>query len=169
MSDNPLRKKTIAEGPKKKGRRKKSSEDGEESGNITLAYFKPTMIQKVRILNHFKIWNCFLWGTLPDGVGLTEREKRWIDAWKFVQGLGIPNSPKNWKALRKVWTDWKYAYNRKFNAEKQTGSAPVTWNEAEDIIREILAGNRAHHTNVKVRLIHFSKLFFTISKERLFC
>ena len=138
--------------PKKKGRKGKT---GDGSDKVTLAYFKPSMAQKVQILNHFKVWNCFLWGQMVGGVDFTEREERWIVALEFVKSLGIPNSPKETKNLRKVWTDWKYAYTKKENAEKQTGSAPVVWNEAEAIIREILAGNRHHQIRVKVTDVQF--------------
>ena len=126
---------------------KKKKKDGDK---VTLAYFRPTMLQKVQILNKFKLWNCFLFGT-HDSDGFTEREQRWKQMLTFVQGLGIPNCVKTPKALRKVFADWKYAYNLKVRREKATGSTPVTWNEAELIIREIVAGNRYHQEVVKVK------------------
>ena len=135
--------------PKKKGRKKKT---GEGSDNATLAYFWPSMSQKVQILNYFKVWNSFLWGQFFDGVDHTEREARWITAVEFVKSLNIPNCPGDTKKLQKLWTDWKYAYTKKENAEKQTGSAPVVWNEAELIIREIMAGNRYHLIHIKVSI-----------------
>ena len=130
----------------KKGRKK--TEDG---GQVALAYFRPTLLQKVQILNRLRLWNGFLWGKFVSEVEWVEREQRWQQTLEYVQSLGIPNCPDSPGQLQKVWRHWKSDYKKKENKEKATGSAPVVWNEAEQIIREILAGNRAHQSYVKVR------------------
>ena len=112
------------------------------------------MLQKVQILNRFRLWNCFLWGKLAEGSltdGFVEREKRQNAMVEFVKGLGIPNPPTNWKHLTRIWAHWKSDYNKKVNQEKATGSKPVKWTEADGIIREIMAGNRHHVELVQVR------------------
>ena len=114
------------------------------------------MLQKVQILNRIRLWNCFLWGSLPEGCltdGLVERDHRQTAMVEFVKGLGIPNSPTDWKHLNRIWTNWKYDYNKKINLEKATGSKPVKWTEADGIIREIMAGNRHHVELVQVRFL----------------
>ena len=122
-----------------------------KEGEATLAYFKPNMVQRVKILNRLKLWNTFLWGQFFDGVDWVEREKRWEATLEFVKSLGIPNCVSDTKALKKVWVGWKYAFNRKQREEKQSGGKPVVWNEADEIIRDILSSNKAHQVEVKVR------------------
>ena len=61
--------------PKKKRERKKN-EDGSDIG-----YFKPSDVQKVQILNKFKLENLYLWGKFPGDLTreMVTREQKWIE------------------------------------------------------------------------------------------
>ena len=137
--------------PKKKRERKKN-DDGEDIG-----YFKPSDVQKVQILNKFKLENLYLWGKFPGDLTrqMVTREQKWIEVVDYVKGLGIPNCIKDKKQLNKVWRSWKYQFNKKELLDKKSGAAPVKWTECDEIIRDIIGGNIQHRKRIKVCVLVF--------------
>ena len=114
--------------------------------------FRPTLTNKIAILQKFKTWNLHLWGKFPSGITFADREKKWDEIVAFVKEL--TPVPENFgkETLLRAFRTWKKNFTDLISESKETGKAPgKPWKDDNKLMYDIVGENVAHQSMLKVK------------------